>query len=111
MTFKEFKKQNHVKNDVWLSFDWDIYCDMAERAGYDPTNTSMEDHFGGHREYLESNNIDLWHNYIFINDQDFIALEHFSNEAFLREYFFDNYEVAESHYDDEYGLVVTLVHN
>lgn len=110
MTFKEFKKQNNLK-DFWLSFDWDIYCDMAERAGYDPTDTRMVDYYGGHQEYLENHEIDLWHENIFMQDEDFTKLEQLSDEAFLRDYFFDNYEVEDSYYDDEYGFVVKLVHN
>lgn len=112
MTFKEFKKQHNInpKSGFCISFDYDIYCDMAERAGYKPDGT-MEDYYGGHVAYLESHDIDLWHENIFIQDDDFTKVEQLSDEAFLREYFFDNYEVAEFHYDDAYGLVVTLVHN
>ena len=50
MTFKEFKKQNNLK-DFWLSFDWDIYCDIAEKAGYDPMNERMYNHYGDHVNY------------------------------------------------------------
>ena len=64
---------------------------MAERAGYEPDGT-MEDYYGGHVAYLESHDIDLWHENIFIQDDDFTKVEQLSDEAFLREYFFDNYE-------------------
>ena len=71
MTFKEFKKQHNLnpKSGFCISFDYDIYCDMAERAGYEPDGT-MEDYYGGHVAYLESHDIDLWHENIFIQDDD-----------------------------------------
>ena len=111
MTFKEFKKQNNLsKYGYSLEFDWDIYCDIAERAGYDPTDERMENHYGDHQGYLEEHDIDIWHNIIAISDLDFTKLEQLSDEAFLREYFFDNYTVETSYNDDEYGLVIKLVH-
>lgn len=107
MTFKEFKKQNNLK-DFWLSFDWDIYCDIAEKAGYDPMNECMYNHYGDHQTYMREMGFGIWHENIFINDPDFIRLEQFTDESFLRDYFFDNYEVVESYNDDEYGLVVWI---
>lgn len=111
MTFKEFKKQNNLNptSGFCLSFDYDIYCDMAEKAGYE-SDGSMEDYYGGHRDYLESYDIDLLRENIFIQDNNFTKVEQLSNEAFLREYFFDNYEIADSYNDDEYGLVIKLIH-
>lgn len=113
MTFKEFKKQNNLndKSGFWLSYDWDIYCDMSERAGFDPTDGFMADYYEDHQVYLEEHDIDLWHEVVPINDPDFDKLEQLSNEAFLREYFFNKYEVSESYQDDEYGLVIKLVHD
>lgn len=112
MTFKEFKKQHKLNpiSGFCISFDWDIYCDMAERAGYDPTDDHMTDYYSDHQSYLENHDIDLWHENIFMQDEDFTKLEQLSDEAFLREYFFDNYNVESSHNDDSYGLVVKLVH-
>lgn len=86
MTFKEFKKQNNLK-DFWLSFDWDIYCDIAEKAGYDPMNERMYNHYGDHptynvrklsREFSISKsqvNRDL-HNLRFIDDELYISCTH-----------------------------------
>lgn len=113
MTFKEFKKQHKLnpKSGFCIRFDYDIYCDLAERAGYDLIDSKMEDYYGGHQQYLEEHNIDLWHENVFINDPDFIRLEQFTDEAFLREYFFDKYEVADSYYDDKYGFIIKLIHD
>ena len=111
MTFKEFKKQhklNHTSG-FCISFDWDIYCDIAERARYEPDGT-MKDYYESHIDYLESHDIDLWHEIIFIQDDDFTKVEQLSNGAFLREDFFDNYEVVDSYENDGYGLVIKLVH-
>lgn len=112
MTFKEFKKQYKLNSTAGfcLSYDWDIYCDMAERAGFDPTDLKIADYYGDHQVYLEEHNIDLWHENICIQDEDFTKLEQLSDEAFLREYFFDNYEVVDSYYDNDYGFVVKLTH-
>ena len=111
MTFKEFKKQHKLNptSGFCLSYNWDIFCDMAEAAGYDPTDDRMTSYYGDHQTYLVENDIDLWHEIIPISDQDFVILEQFSDEAFLREYFFDKYEVTESYNDDEYGLVIKLI--
>lgn len=115
MTFKEFKKQRDLnsRSVFAITYDWDIYCDMAERAGYDPTDLRMQDYYGGHQGYLEdSNDIYMWNNSepVPITDANFGKLEQFTNEAFLREYFFDNYTVESVQENDEYGLVVKLVH-
>lgn len=113
MTFKEFKKQHKLNptSGFYLSYDWDIYCDMAESAGYDPTNNHIADYYGDHQSYLENHDIDLWHEIIFIQDEDFTKLEQLSDESFLREYFFDKYEVADYYGGDEYGFVVKLIHD
>lgn len=116
MTFKEFKKQHNLSSQSGFAItcDWDIYCDMAEQAGYDPTDLHMQDYYGGHQGYLEdANDIYLWNKYepIPITDTNFSKLEQFTDEAFLREYFFDNYTVEDSQKDDEYGLVIKLIHN
>ena len=113
MTFKEFKKQNNLnpKSGFSLSYDYDIFYDMAERAGFDLTKDSVARIGDDPDDYLEFYNIDLWHEIISIQDPDFTKLEELSEEAFLREYFFDKYKVESSYNDDEYGLVIKLVHD
>lgn len=111
MTFKEFKKQRKLNptSGFCLSYDWYILCDIAERAGFNPIDNYMIDHYGDHQTYLEENGFDLWHENIFINDPDLIKLEQFTNEDFSREYFFDNYTVEDSYTDNDFGFVVRLV--
>lgn len=110
MTLKDFKKEKQL-TDFWLSYDYDIFCDMAERAGYDPTDDKMVNHYGDHQTYLEEHDIDLWGSeYIHTGDPDFAKLSRFTDDAFLVEYFFDNYIVEKSWYDNEFGLIVKIVH-
>lgn len=111
MTFKEFKKTHELTNNYYLSFDWNILCDIAERVGYDPTDDKIVNYYGDHLTYLENvYNIDIWHTYISINDPDLQTLEQSSDEAFLREYFFNDYEV-DLFETNEFGLIIKLIGN
>ena len=112
MTFKEFKikKKLNPTSGFCLSYDWDIFCDMAEAAGYDPYDDRMYNHYGDHETYMNEYGFNLWYENINIADEDLVRLEQFTNYAFDREYFFDKYEVADSYNDDEYGFIVKLVH-
>lgn len=109
MTFKEAKKV--INGQYYISFDWDIFCDIAERCGFDPTDDICLNHWRDHETYMEDCvGVDIWHECISISDPDWETIEQFSDRDFLKEYFFDNYTVDKIENVSDYGLTIYLVH-
>lgn len=109
MTYKELKPL--LKGLYYVNFDYDILCDFAEKARFDPMNERIYEHYGSHEAYLEDRNIELVNDEpISIMDPAWENLERMSDDNFIKDISLDRYTVDKIEADDEYGMVVYLVH-